>query len=190
MFIGEKLQALNIGLSILCIFFVCEDQWLARDLNETIGAHVDFLWKFHENKTICSSLLLEFTIIHIWFSCNNWITKENQEVIIKKKNWRDTFAHQLASYVPSLSYRHLPLSSRPAVTPPWSEWFVRGSEGALDKRRRGTNGEEVYYWRIGRGGGLHERARVGRDRIQYMRSRTAELSVDTTGGYEDHRWKK
>ena len=42
------------------------------------------------------------------------------------------------------------------MTPPWSEWFVRGSEGALDKRRRGTNGEEVYYWRIGRGGGLHE----------------------------------
>ena len=52
------------------------------------------------------------------------------------------------------------------MTPPWSEWFVRGSEGALDKRRRGTNGEEVYYWRIGRGGGLHERARVGQDWIQ------------------------
>ena len=150
MFIGEKLQALNIGLSIPCIFFVCEDQWLARDLNETIRAHVDFLWKFHENKMICSSLLLEFTIIHIWFSCNNWITKKNQEVIIKKKKWRDTFAHQLASYVPSLSYRHLPLSSRPAVTPPWSEWF----------------------W------------------IQYMRSRTSELLVGTTGGYKDHGWKK
>ena len=59
MFIGEKLQALNIGLSIPCIFSVCEDQWLARDLNETIGAHVDFLWKFHQNNTICSSLLLE-----------------------------------------------------------------------------------------------------------------------------------
>ena len=47
------------------------------------------------------------------------------------------------------------------MTPPWSEWFVRGSEGALDKRRRGTNEEEAYYWRIGRGGELHERARVG-----------------------------
>jgi len=141
MFIGEKLQALNIGLSILCIFFVCKDQWLARDLNETIRAHVDFLWKFHENKTICSSLLLEFTIIHIWFSCNNWITKENQEVIIKK-NWRDTFAHQLASYVPGLSYRHLPLSSRPAVvTPPWSGGSFadrRGRETSGDKQRGGV----------------------------------------------------
>jgi len=175
MFIGEKLQALNIGLSILCIFFVCEDQWLARDLNETIRAHVDFLWKFHENKTICSSLLLEFTIIHIWFSCNNWITKENQEVIIKKI-WRDTFAHQLASYVPGLSYRHLPLSSRPAVTPPWSEWFVRGSEGARDvggqtERRRTTGGlgEEAGYTRE------HALDRTG---------------FSTTDGYEDHRWKK
>ena len=33
-------------------------------------------------------------------------------------------------------------------------------------RRRGTNREEAYYWRIGRGGGLHERARVGQDWIQ------------------------
>lgn len=47
------------------------------------------------------------------------------------------------------------------MTPPWSEWFVRGSEGARDvggqtERRRTTGGLG-----LGRGGGLHERARVG-----------------------------
>ena len=60
-----KPQAQNIELFISYIFSVREGQWLARGLNETIGVQVDFLWKFHQNEMICSSQLLEFTVIHI-----------------------------------------------------------------------------------------------------------------------------
>ena len=59
------------------------------------------------------------------------------------------------------------------MTPPWSEWFVRGSEGARDvggqtERRRTTGGlgEEAGYTRE------HALDRTG---------------FSTTDGYEDHR---